>query len=107
MDPYLAFIVDCRWMFLLCGFFSTYTGFVYNDFMSIMPNIFQSCYRRANISNVYVKDDPNCVYPFGFDWVWGESQNLIMFTNSYKMKFSIIIGVLHMVLGIILKGVNC
>lgn len=28
------------------------------------------------------------------------------FTNSFKMKISVIIGVLHMSLGIILKGVN-
>ena len=48
----------------------------------------------------------DCNYPFGLDPVWGVSANHIAFTNSYKMKLAVIIGVIHMTFGIILKGFN-
>ena len=37
-------LVDSRWCFLLMGFYATYCGLIYNDFMSIPTNIFGSCY---------------------------------------------------------------
>lgn len=49
---------------------------------------------------------PNCVYPFGVDPVWYRAENELMFMNSLKMKLAVIIGVIHMVFGIVLKGIN-
>lgn len=40
------------------------------------------------------------------DWIWRISSNETAFTNSFKMKFSIVAGVSHMLLGIALKGFN-
>ena len=34
------------------------------------------------------------------------ADNELTFFNSFKMKFSVIIGVFHMLLGIFLKGLN-
>lgn len=94
----LGAAVAARWPLLLLGFFSTYTGFIYNDFMSLHFGIFKSCYKQGKLL------EKGCVYPFGFDWVWGNSENEIPFYNSFKTKFSIIIGVLQMSFGIGLKG---
>lgn len=40
------------------------------------------------------------------DYNWHLSANSITFINSFKMKISILIGVIHMTIGIILKGLN-
>jgi len=46
------------------------------------------------------------VYPFGLDPLWkGTSNELAMF-NSFKMKVSVILGILQMCFGICLKGAN-
>jgi V-type H+-transporting ATPase subunit a len=47
-----------------------------------------------------------CVYPFGVDPAWALSPQLLTFTNNIKMKLAVIIGVIHMTIGIIVKGTN-
>jgi V-type H+-transporting ATPase subunit a len=46
------------------------------------------------------------VYPFGVDPVWHIAGNDLLFFNSMKMKMAVVLGVIHMSLGIGLKGVN-
>ena len=90
-------------MFLLMGFFAFYNGFIYNDYLSLTLNLFGSCYTVKDNEFERAED---CNYPFGLDPAWGVSANHIAFTNSYKMKLAVIIGVIHMIFGIILKGFN-
>jgi V-type H+-transporting ATPase subunit a len=52
------------------------------------------------------KDDDECRYKFGLDPIWRISTNEVHFTNSLKMKISVIIGILHMIFGLLLKGSN-
>ncbi len=74
------------------GFFATYSGFIYNDFLAIPWNLFGSCYINNDEGGADLK--PNCVYPIGIDPKWYLSTNELTFFNSLKMKMAVIIGVL-------------
>lgn len=82
----------------MLGFFSTYSGLVYNEFMSLKIPFFSTC------NPDFQKKSPDCMYPFGFDWIWGRSNTEITYFNSYRTKFSVIIGFIQMSFGILLKG---
>ena len=42
----------------------------------------------------------------GFDPVWSLSSNKLLLSNNIKMKISVIVGVIHMSMGIFIKGTN-
>lgn len=98
--------LKARYLLLLMGFFALFCGFMYNDFLSLPLNIFGSCYENDIVNKVAVQTK-GCTYPFGLDPKWYVSSNELNFFNSLKMKTSVILGVTHMMFGIILKGVNC
>lgn len=88
-----------RYIILLMGFFSMYTGFVYNDIFSKSVNIFGSTWKIPyNTSTVMTNKvlqlnpsiDVSNTYPVGLDPVWQlATGNKIIFLNSFKMKLSI------------------
>ena len=94
----LGGFVKLRWMFALMGFFAMYCGACYNDFAGFMLPTHKSCYTKSNGGEDFVRINDNCTYPFGFDWIWSQSGNEIEFFNSFKMKFSIVIAVIHMLI---------
>jgi V-type H+-transporting ATPase subunit a len=87
------------------GFFSFFCGLIYNDFMAIPLPIFQSCYTNDQTKKIAIKKE-ECTYPFGMDPKWYSASNELTFMNSFKMKWSVIIGVIQMTLGIVLRGLN-
>ncbi|XP_031834864.1 V-type ATPase subunit a family protein Vha100-2 [Nomia melanderi] len=106
-----------RYIILLMGIFSIYTGIIYNDVFSKSINLFGSSwhitYDLDTIqNNGFLELDPateayaQTPYPLGMDPVWVLSQNKIIFLNSYKMKLSIIFGVVHMIFGVCMSVVN-
>ncbi|KAJ3194563.1 H(+)-transporting V0 sector ATPase subunit a [Irineochytrium annulatum] len=96
-----------RYIILLMGIFSIYTGFLYNDIFSKATNFFGSGFEFAldNSTKRYVGHKVY-TYPVGLDPAWHGSENALIFTNSYKMKMSIVFGVMHMLFGISLNVVN-
>ncbi|KFP01738.1 V-type proton ATPase 116 kDa subunit a isoform 4 [Calypte anna] len=114
-----------RYLILLMGIFSVYTGFIYNDCFSKSFNIFGSSWhiipmfknntwnKNVLLHNTMLELDPAVPgvysgnpYPFGIDPIWNIASNKLTFLNSYKMKMSIVIGIVHMVFGVILGLFN-
>lgn len=114
----LAMLLEGRYMLLLMGFFAMYSGFLYNDFFAIPLNIFSSMfeqntkiddvayYKRKIITTSDGAQEFRHPYIFGFDSSWLGATNELTYINSFKMKFSIIIGFIHMMSGTIIKGFN-
>ncbi|XP_052817361.1 V-type proton ATPase 116 kDa subunit a 1-like isoform X2 [Mya arenaria] len=108
-----------RYIILLMGLFSLYTGLIYNDIFSKSLNLFGSSwkfnYTQETLDGSFslqmkpedIFDDATTgAYPLGLDPVWQASINKITFTNSFKMKLSVIMGVLQMASGVLLSVFN-
>ncbi|KAG8446639.1 hypothetical protein GDO86_014185 [Hymenochirus boettgeri] len=115
-----------RYIILLMGVFSIYTGLIYNDCFSKALNLFGSSWSvrpmftmvRDPWSEELLKKvsvlqmDPNVSgvfngpYPFGIDPIWSLATNKLTFLNSFKMKMSVILGIIHMIFGVALSLLN-
>uniref|UniRef100_G1KI22 V-type proton ATPase subunit a n=2 Tax=Anolis carolinensis TaxID=28377 RepID=G1KI22_ANOCA len=113
-----------RYLILLMGAFSIYTGFIYNECFSRATTIFPSAWSIAAMANQsgwsleYITENPvlilvpnvtgvfNGPYPFGIDPIWSLAVNHLTFLNSFKMKMSVILGIVHMSFGVFLGIFN-
>lgn len=89
--------------------FSIYCGLLYNDFFGQMLDLFGSAWKKeegAGPTDSLVRTGAGDTYAFGLDPGWHHSQNELTFANSYKMKLSIIVGVLQMLLGLMCSLLN-
>lgn len=109
LDEISDIFFNGRYMILMMGIFSIYTGLIYNDIFSKSISLFGSSwtvpYSFSEMKEFIqpVQLNPNLTdyaYPFGMDPVWQLAKNKISFLNSYKMKISIIFGTVHMLFGI-------
>ena len=89
-DSILKILLKYRYILLLMGFFSFFCGIIYNDFMAIPISFFSSCYINDKRQNIAKKKN-NCIYPIGIDPKWYAASNDLTFTNSFKMKLSVIV----------------
>uniref|UniRef100_A0A8D0Q4T4 V-type proton ATPase subunit a n=1 Tax=Sus scrofa TaxID=9823 RepID=A0A8D0Q4T4_PIG len=113
-----------RYLLLLMGLFSVYTGFIYNECFSRATAIFPSGWSVAAMANqsgwsdTFLAEhplltlDPNVTgvflgpYPFGIDPVSPRRSPGVIFLNSFKMKMSVLLGVTHMTFGVALGVFN-
>ncbi|KAI8876064.1 V0/A0 complex, 116-kDa subunit of ATPase [Backusella circina FSU 941] len=108
-DEIFTMFFGGRYMILMMGLFSIFTGFIYNDIFALSLNTFKSGFDWPTEYSPTdtVEASPNGeVYAFGFDPAWHGSENFLLFSNSYKMKQAIIIGVIHMSFAICLQVFN-
>ncbi|KAF3939898.1 hypothetical protein ABW19_dt0200084 [Dactylella cylindrospora] len=91
-----------RYIMLMMGAFSLFTGLIYNDIFSKPLFLFPSMWEYSVPdgwklgAKVVAERVEGYTYPFGVDWKWHSAENNLLFTNSYKMKLSIILGWAHM-----------
>jgi V-type H+-transporting ATPase subunit a len=107
----LQFPFNGRYLMLIMSFFGIYMGALYNECFAVPMNLFGSMYQHDpnDHENLYYVLGPkgmDYVYPFGVDPAWKGSPSELIYYNSVKMKFSIILGVIQMSLGILLFGLN-
>ncbi|XP_012892880.1 PREDICTED: V-type proton ATPase 116 kDa subunit a isoform 1 [Dipodomys ordii] len=113
-----------RYIILLMGIFSIYTGLIYNDCFSKSLNIFGSSWSVRPMFTIYnwtedtLRGNPvlqlnptvrgvfGGPYPFGIDPIWNIATNKLTFLNSFKMKMSVILGIVHMMFGVSLSLFN-
>lgn len=115
-----------RYIILLMGLFSVYTGLIYNDCFSKALNLFGSSWSvrpmftspKANWTEELLRTAPvlqldpdvngvfNGPYPFGIDPIWSIATNKLTFLNSFKMKMSVVLGIIHMLFGVTLSLLN-
>lgn len=100
-----------RYIMLMMGIFSMYTGLIYCDVFSKEIPLAASMWKwdfPENYTSGLVKATrvEGYTYPFGLDWRWHDTDNDLLFSNSYKMKLSIIMGWAHMTYSLCLSYVN-
>ncbi|CAD6198536.1 unnamed protein product [Caenorhabditis auriculariae] len=91
-----------RYVIVLMGLFSIYTGFIYND---IFLQEFQYAEKRLMLIPELAFD--GSPYPIGVDPAWNLAEaNKLSFLNSMKMKMSVILGITQMTFGLLLSYKN-
>ena len=86
-----------RYIALMMGAFSIYTGLIYNDIFSKPLSLFRSGWEWPEKFEVgqTVNAKQVGVYPLGIDYAWHLADNQLLFSNSYKMKMSVVLGFCH------------
>jgi len=95
-----------RYVILLMSLFAIYCGLVYNDTFGLMTDFFGTAYETATEGEARARKTAGAVYSFGLDPAWHRTTNELSYSNSYKMKMSIILGVLQMNLGLFCSLLN-
>lgn len=87
-----------RYIMLMMGIFSMYTGLIYCDAFSkelaLFPSMWEVPDFKEGDSVTFIRKE-GYTYPFGMDWRWHDTDNDLLFSNSYKMKLSILLGWAH------------
>merc|ERR1719285_1000308 len=97
-----------RYLIFLMGLFAIYNGLIYNDCTSISINGFNgSQFTSVEIDGEEIPQGKvTGVYAFGIDPAWAVSNVQLQYTNSLKMKLSVIVGITQMTFGLFLKLAN-
>jgi V-type H+-transporting ATPase subunit a len=107
-----AMIFYGRYIALVMAVFSLFTGLIYNDAFSKSMTLFDSAWEFykpdgwVKGTTVTAQLKGSYRYPFGLDPAWHGTDNDLLFSNSYKMKMSIILGWAHMTYSLCFSYIN-
>ncbi|KAG9184927.1 vacuolar ATP synthase-like protein 98 kDa subunit [Alternaria panax] len=107
LDELFSMMFYGRYIVLMMGIFSIYTGLLYCDAFSIGLPWFKSMWVWDNDGKGPTSHRvEGYTYPFGLDYRWHDTENDLLFSNSYKMKLSILLGWCHMTFSLMWSLVN-
>ena len=99
-------ILSFRYFLLVMALCGIYNGLLYNECFGLPIDMFGSHYVKSpngtEPATKWDKKDAG-IYPFGLDPVWIFKDNELIFTNSLKMKISVVMGISQMVFGMFLQ----
>lgn len=109
-----AMIFYGRYIALVMAVFSLFTGLIYNDAFSMSMTLFSSAWEFKVPEGGYKEgqsidaelNSHGYRYPFGLDSAWHGTDNNLLFSNSYKMKMSILLGWAHMTYSLCFAYIN-
>jgi V-type H+-transporting ATPase subunit a len=106
-DEIASMLLSARYLILAMALWSIYAGLLYSDAFGISFAVARSHWARpvAGGGTVAVQCRPGTI-AFGLDPIWKGAANEIEFTNSLKKKTAVVLGVVHMTVGIGLSGAN-
>ncbi|KAG9391739.1 V-type ATPase, V0 complex, 116kDa subunit family [Carpediemonas membranifera] len=106
----LDMIFKGRYVILLLGIFSMIVGLIYNEYFGLPIPYPDSPYtisnHEVNPTNIDIGNLHFKAPVFGMDYNWRTADAGLAYVNSFKMKVSIIIGILHMYAGIAFSVFN-
>ncbi|KRH92109.1 H+- or Na+-translocating F-type, V-type and A-type ATPase (F-ATPase) Superfamily protein, partial [Pseudoloma neurophilia] len=86
----IKLMVDSKYMLMVCSLYAIFFGFIYSDFLGLPIKLF----KFKNITF------------FGIDPDIHKAKDHLNIMNGIKMKLSVIIGTIHMFLGLIINCLN-
>ncbi|OUM70143.1 hypothetical protein PIROE2DRAFT_57009 [Piromyces sp. E2] len=115
LNDIVEILFSGRYIIFMMGLFSIFTGLIYNDcfsksFVFSFKNSAYKFVEKPGITNEFVETkgfkEQGKSFLYGMDPGWIDASNSIIFMNSFKMKMSIIIGIVQMSFGVCLNVVN-
>ncbi|KAF3037843.1 H(+)-transporting V0 sector ATPase subunit a [Didymella heteroderae] len=107
LDELFSMMFYGRYIIFMMGLFSIYTGLIYCDAFSLGLPFFKSMWVWDNDGKGPTASRvKGYTYPFGLDYRWHDAENDLLFSNSYKMKLSILLGWCHMTFSLMWSLVN-
>ena len=107
LDELVSMAFTGRYVMMMMGMYSIFTGLMYNDIFSKSMEIFPSMWEwPQNFTTgdaLEAKRTAGYTYPFGLDSGWHDADTELIFTNSFKMKLSILMGWCHVILQSLLQ----
>ncbi|OHT03376.1 vacuolar ATPase transmembrane subunit [Tritrichomonas foetus] len=98
-----------KWLVVFAAICSLYCGFIYNECFGLPFSTFKSNWvvdENLTTDSLVKYKQEGTVYPFGIDYMWYFKDNELIFLNSYKMKLSVVMGILQMIFGMFLQLIN-
>ena len=106
LDEITSMFFYGRYIIVMMGAFAVFTGLLYNDIFSLSMHLWHTGWEWPRGNGSLTAEPTGRVYPIGLDPTWHGAENNLVFTNSLKMKLSIVLGVAHMTFAMFLNVPN-